>query len=68
MGNYEAGQCIPLLDHEETIVFCDIVSYQGSGNYHVMLTRQGVVHTQPKKFPNLSIIHESVIEEFKIEV
>lgn len=64
MDRYQAGQCIPLNDDED-LIFCEILSYQGSGYYAVSLTR-GLVNHHPRKFPPVQPLHESIIEELAV--
>lgn len=60
------GQCVPL-DNDGDLIFCEILSYQSSGYYYVSLTR-GLVNKHSKRFPAISTLHESIIEELTVSI
>jgi len=67
MANYAQGQFIVLQEDEE-LVFCEIVSYRGSGDYYVSLTRNLMIDSSSKKFLPISILNESTLQELQVDL
>lgn len=67
MANYGPGQCI-LLHNENELIFCEIVSYRGSGDYYVSLTRGLLLDRSSKRFLPISILNEADIQELQVDI
>ena len=66
MDEYFPGDCVPLM-FEEDVIFCTILNYIGCGNFHVELTR-GLVPSKLNRFVGINTLHESVIDEFRVDL
>jgi len=66
MARYLTGECV-LLNIEDDIYFCEIVSIQAYGNYYVSIT-DGSIGTRSSKYPNITVVHHTLIEEHTIDI
>jgi len=66
MARYLTGECV-LLNIEEDVYFCEIISIQAHGNYYVSLT-DGTMNSRSSKYPDMTVLHHTLIEEHTIHV